>query len=93
MRKSVHTPEYALLKEELRAARVAASLSQRELAAALRVPPSVVAKIESGERRTDVVEFCWFMIACEADSVAAFHRIAARAADSRNGPKKRSRGR
>lgn len=80
MRKSVHTPEYAALRAELRAARTAAGLTQRELAAALDVPHSVVAKIESGERRTDVIEFCWFLNICGADPTATFERVAAQVA-------------
>jgi transcriptional regulator with XRE-family HTH domain len=68
MQKSVHTPEYRLLRARLRETRENAGLSQRELAARLRVPPSWVAKVEAGERRIDFVEFCWFAAACEADA-------------------------
>lgn len=75
MRKSVHTPEYSAMRAELRAARESAGLSQREVAAALRVPHSVVAKMESGERRVDLVEFCWFLRSCGADAVAAVSRV------------------
>ncbi len=77
MPRSVHTSEYAALREELRAARVGAELSQRELAKRLRVPHSTVAKMESGERRIDVVEFCWFLAACGEDPAAAFARVSA----------------
>jgi transcriptional regulator with XRE-family HTH domain len=76
MRKSVHTAEYETLRDELRSAREAAGLSQRDLAAALDVPHSVVAKIESGERRVDVIELCWILSACRADVEAALGRIA-----------------
>jgi len=71
MKKSVHTPEYESLKSELRASRTKAGLSQRDLAARLKVPHSWVAKVESGERRIDLVEFCWFVAACGLDPVAA----------------------
>jgi transcriptional regulator with XRE-family HTH domain len=64
MKKSVYTPEYAALCSELRQLRDGAELSQRELAARLEVPHSWVAKVESGERRIDLVEFCWFVSAC-----------------------------
>ena len=46
--------------------RVAAGLSQRQVAAVLRLPHSWVAKVESGERRLDLVEFGWFCAACGA---------------------------
>ena len=44
--------------------RAKAGLTQRELAAVLRVPHSWVAKVESGERRIDLLEFAWFCSAC-----------------------------
>lgn len=66
MRKSTHTPEYGKLKERLLSLRTKAGLSQRQLAAVLRVPHSWVAKVESGERRIDLVEFAWFCSGCGA---------------------------
>jgi transcriptional regulator with XRE-family HTH domain len=69
MEKSTHTAEYDALRAELRAVREGAGLSQRGLAARLAVPHSWVAKVESGERRIDLVEFCWFVAACEVDPV------------------------
>jgi transcriptional regulator with XRE-family HTH domain len=88
MRKSVHTAEYEALRDELRSAREAAGLSQRDLAVALDVPHSVIAKIESGERRVDVIELCWFLAACRADVEEVLCRIAglvARAPQRRKG--------
>jgi transcriptional regulator with XRE-family HTH domain len=64
MEKSIHTPEYAALRIELKAAREKAGLSQRDLAKSLDVPHSWVAKVETGERRIDFVEFFWFLSAC-----------------------------
>lgn len=66
MQKSIFTPEYRRLREQLRAVRDAAGLSQRDLAARLRVPHSWVAKVETGERRIDLIEFAWFCAACDA---------------------------
>ena len=51
-------------------------MSQRTLAAKLKVSPSWVAKVETGERRIDLVEFKWFLAACDADAVAVFARLA-----------------
>jgi len=76
MTKSIHTSEYATLCRELRAAREAAGLSQRSLAARLKVPHSWVAKVEMGERRIDLVEFCQFMAACGGDAKVVFGRVA-----------------
>ena len=68
MRKSTHTGEYADLRGRLTELRAAAGLSQRELAGKLGVPHSWVAKVESGERRLDLVEFGWFCRACGAEA-------------------------
>jgi transcriptional regulator with XRE-family HTH domain len=60
---------------ELRAARKAAGLSQRDLSQRLRVPHSWVAKVETAERRIDLIEFCWFLRACDSDPLDAATRI------------------
>ena len=75
MNKSTHTPEYAALRSALRFARETAGLSQRELATRLKVAHSWVAKVETGERRIDLVEFRWFLSACGADPLAAVAAI------------------
>ena len=75
MEKSTHTSEYAALRAELRAARKSAGLSQRDLATRLKVPHSWVAKVESGERRIDLVEFHWFLSACAVDPLVATERL------------------
>ena len=75
MEKSTHTTEYIALRAELLAARKNAALSQRDLAAVLKVPHSWVAKVESGERRIDFVEFCWFLSACGLDPIAVTKRL------------------
>ena len=75
MEKSTHTKEYDLVRAELKAAREAAGLTQRDLAARLRVPHSWIAKVEAGERRIDVVELCWFLAACGRASVSALAEI------------------
>lgn len=75
MEKSTHSAGYAALRSELRDARESAGLSQRDLALKLDVPHSWIAKVESGERRIDVVEFCWLMTACDADPITAFAKL------------------
>ena len=78
MEKSVHTPDYRVLCAELRRMRGDAGLSQRDLAARLGVPHSWVAKVEAGERRIDLVEFCWFASACGADPLTVLEGIVGR---------------
>lgn len=75
MEKSIHTPEYALLRSELREARENAGLSQRELAVRLKVPHSWVAKVEAGERRMDLIEFCRFVSACDMDPIRVSNKL------------------
>src|SRR5260370_29997500 len=67
MEKSIYTPEYAALRSELRRMRKKARLSQRDLAARLKVPHSWFAKVETGERRIGLVEFFRFVSACGMD--------------------------
>jgi transcriptional regulator with XRE-family HTH domain len=83
MKKSVFTPEYASLRKELRSARVRAELTQREIATRLKVPHSWVAKVESGERRIDMIEFCWFITACGGDPLRSFEVISKQLASPR----------
>lgn len=75
MEKSTHTPEYAALRAELRASRENAGLTQRDLATRLKVPHSWIAKVESGERRIDLVEFFWFISACDIDPVPLSQKL------------------
>ena len=89
MGKSIYTAEYDALRSELRAARDSAGLSQRALASRLGVPHSWVAKVESGERRIDLLEFLRFMTACDADPVGVFQRIAARVSPSQAASRRR----
>jgi transcriptional regulator with XRE-family HTH domain len=77
MQKSVHSSEYRALRTELRRVREQAKLSQRDLAALLDVPHSWVAKVESGERRIDLVEFCWFVKACGVEPQSSLTRMLA----------------
>lgn len=75
MEKSSHTPDYRVLRAELRKIRGERGFSQRDLAARLGVPHSWVAKVENGERRIDLVEFCWFVSACGSDPLVVFEDL------------------
>lgn len=55
--KSLRSPAHTLLIAKLKAARIRAGLSQQALANLIQHPQSYIAKIETGERRVDVIEF------------------------------------
>lgn len=57
MPRSRRSPRHQMLQALLMKGRVAAGLTQVELAARLQRPQSFVSKYEGGERRLDVVEF------------------------------------
>jgi len=56
MSKSVYSKDYKDIIERLKRARIDSGLSQQEVANKLNKPQSYISKIESGERRLDVVE-------------------------------------
>ena len=58
MPSSVFTERHQEFLQFLVAARKAAGITQVELAARLDRPQSFVSKVERGERRVDVIEFC-----------------------------------
>lgn len=53
---SVHTPAYRAFLERLVSARRLSGLSQGDVARRLRMPQSRLSRMESGERRVDVIE-------------------------------------
>ena len=75
MAKSLGTPEFDVLRQCLAELRSEAGLSQRAVAARLGVSRSWVAKTEIGERRLDLVEFCWFCKAIGRDPAKTAPRI------------------
>lgn len=56
MSRSVYDNDYKKLVERLRQARLEAGLSQQAVADKLDKPQSYISKIESGERRLDIIE-------------------------------------
>ncbi|EBA9761124.1 MULTISPECIES: helix-turn-helix domain-containing protein [Enterobacteriaceae] len=57
---SIYSNDYQMVIKALRDARIACGLTQQEVASAFGRPQSFIAKVESGERRLDVVEFVLF---------------------------------
>lgn len=58
MPSSIFTQRHQALIGFIASARKAAGITQVELAARLGRPQSFVSKVERGERRLDVIEFC-----------------------------------
>ncbi len=56
MQNSIHNKEYKAIIERLKKARMEAGLTQVDVADILGKPQSYISKIESGERRLDVLE-------------------------------------
>jgi ribosome-binding protein aMBF1 (putative translation factor) len=56
MGKSIYSREYKGVVDKLKKARQGAGLKQEEVAAKLKKPQSFISKIESGERKLDIIE-------------------------------------
>lgn len=67
MKKTIYSDAYRIVREWLILMRKNKTMSQRDLASILQVPHSWVGKIETGERRLDIVEYCRI---CNALNVA-----------------------
>ncbi len=75
MAKAKFSPAYKKLCELLIAARKKAGLHQADVARALGVHQSFVSKIESGERRLDVVEFLRVAKQIDVDPVVILREV------------------
>jgi transcriptional regulator with XRE-family HTH domain len=65
--KTLRTRRHRALCAALKSARKAARLSQEELASRLKTSQTVIARVEMGERRIDVIEFIDFTKALGLD--------------------------
>jgi len=73
--KTLRSSGHKALLAVLVASRREAGLTQRQLAERLKMPPSVIGKIETGERRLDVVEFVAIAKALKMDPRVLFDRL------------------
>jgi len=70
-----HDPAYQRLRQDLKSFRLAAELTQAELAKVFGRPHTFVHKVESGDRRIDPVEFVRWCKACGVDPGDAIRKI------------------
>lgn len=75
MPKSIFSDAYAGMLQVLIAARRDRGLTQAEVANVLGKHQSFIAKIEGGERRLDVVEFCAIAEAMQIDPLELFGAV------------------
>jgi len=68
-RQSIYEREQTILREWLIEQRKAAQLSQRDLAEKLGVIHSLVGKVETGERRLDVIELIEYCRGLKVDPI------------------------
>jgi transcriptional regulator with XRE-family HTH domain len=73
--KSVYTARYKRLREMLIVARQEADLTQIQLANAIGRPQSFVSKVESGERRLDVIEVLEVLTALGVDPLEFLQKL------------------
>ncbi len=75
LRKTLRSRGHRALIEILVASRQQAGLTQRDLAARLKRPNSFVGRIESGERRIDVIEFIEIARVLDVDPRELFAKV------------------
>ena len=75
--KTLYTPELTRAAELLRALRERVEMTQGDVAEVLRRPVGYVHRIESGQKRIDLVEWCWFLRAVGASPVEFLREWAA----------------
>jgi len=75
VRKSLYSPGQLKVADTIRSMRASAKLTQRDLAARLKRPLNVVSRIESAQRRVDLLEWIALCEACGADPVESGRRL------------------
>jgi predicted transcriptional regulator len=73
----IFSPEYTIVPGFLQNCRRSAGVSQRELARRLKRSQTHVHKIEVGQRRVELIEFCRYISALEGDPCTAFQQMIA----------------
>lgn len=76
--KSLYTARWELLCRKLKEIRKERGLTQAQVAELLRRPQSLVAKIESGERKLDVCQFIDYLEILEADPAEVIRQLSSK---------------
>lgn len=71
----IYSDEYRVLVGTLLRLRQGAGLSQRELSRRMRRSATHIHKIEIGQRRVELIEFCAFVRVCGSDPVSVFGEV------------------
>ena len=71
MDKTIYTRQQECLQQFIIAMRRKVGLTQRQLAQRLSRERNLIARLEVGQRRLDVVEFFWLCKACNTDPIRA----------------------
>lgn len=75
LRKSIHSFEHEFLRQYLVNRRKELELTQRELAKRMGVIYSFIGKVETGDRRLDIIEFIQYCAAIELDPTKVINEI------------------
>ncbi|RLM03806.1 transcriptional regulator [Gibbsiella quercinecans] len=75
---SIYSEEYQSVIKTLREARIRKGISQQSLAESLGRPQSFIAKVESGERRLDIVEFVHLSRLLSIDPISIIGKLPAK---------------
>lgn len=78
MKKTIYSNEYTVFRTMLKETREGLDLSQDELGKKLGRHQPFIARIESGQRRLDVVEFIQMMRIMGVDSVSFLKKLEAK---------------
>lgn len=74
-RKSLHSSESDALRLHLQTLRKEAGMTQRDLAESMGVEHSLIAKVELGERRLDVIEYFWLIDSLGLEPEKCFSKL------------------
>lgn len=75
MEKTIYSSDYDVFRKMIRRERERRKLSQEELGALLQRHQPFVARVESGQRRLDVIEFIHFMEVLEVSPISFLRRL------------------